>query len=235
MIERIGEATLYLGDCRDVLPTLGRVGAIVTDPPYGIDFASNRVARTTTAPWVRTVIANDGDLAARDFVLEWHSGAWAVFGTLKRPAPAGTRGVLVWDKGPASGMGDLTFPWKPSFEVVFIGGDGWSGARDEAVLKDHWVVTRASMGRVHPNEKPVSVLEHIIAKAPGVILDPFMGSGSTGVACVKRGRKFIGVEVDPHYFNISCKRIQEAYRQPDLFVESPAPKPEQLSFLGAAE
>jgi DNA modification methylase len=232
-VEHIGDATLYLGDCREILPGLSGVDAVVTDPPYGIAFESNHVGKKTTATWMRSQIVNDSDLSARDFVLDWHRGAWAAFGSHKVGAPAGTRGVLVWDKGPASGMGDLSFPWKTSFELIFIGGEGWEGHRDEGVIKDHWIVTRASMGRVHPNEKPVSIMEHIVKKAPGTVLDPFMGSGTTGVACVKLGRRFIGIEIEPKYFEIALRRIKEAQRQPDMFV-APAAKAEQLGMFGDA-
>jgi len=221
----IGNARLALGDCREVLPTLGKVGACVTDPPYGIAFESNYVAATTTAAWMRSQIASDGDCSARDAVLAWHSGDWLCFGSDKREAPAGTRGTLIWDKGPASGMGDLSFPWKGSFELIFVGGRGWSGSRDEGVIKGHWVVTRASMGRAHPNEKPVSLMEYLIGKSPArTILDPFMGSGTTGVACAKLGRSFIGIEIEPKYFDIACRRIDDAYKQADLFVAAP-PEP----------
>lgn len=227
-VEQIGNATLYLGDCREVLPTLTGIDAVVTDPPYGISFESNHTASTTTATWMNSQIANDKDTSVRDFVLGWHCGAWACFGSPKVAQPANTRAMLVWDKGPASGMGDLSFPWKPSFEFIYVGGSGWTGFRDEGVLKDHWIVTRASMGRVHPNEKPVSLMWHIVSKAPGIVLDPFMGSGTTGVACAKLGRPFIGIEVHEPYFDIACRRIEAAQRQSDLFVSKPKEDP---SFL----
>ena len=84
-------------------------------------------------------------------------------------------------------------------------------------------------GRKHPHQKPVWLIEHFLKKLPNAdtILDPFMGSGTTLVACAKLGRKGIGIELDPDYFEIACKRVDEAYRQPDLFVEPPEPKPEQ--------
>jgi hypothetical protein len=180
---------------------------------------------------MRQVIQNDIDTSARDFVLSWHKGDWVCFGSVKRPVPDSARAILVWDKGPASGMGDLSFPWKPSWELVFVGGEGWHGSRDEGVLKGHWVVTRASMGREHPNEKPVSLLQELISKTPArIILDPFMGSGTTGVAAIKLGRKFIGIEIEPRYFDIACRRIEEAWKQPRLF-EEPKPKAEQLSLI----
>lgn len=216
--------TLHMGDCRDFLPTLPRAGALVTDPPYGIGFESNHVARTTTAGWMRQQIASDSNVDARDMVLAWHEGDWLCFGSDKRDAPANTRGTLVWDKGPASGMGDLSFPWKGSFELIFVGGAGWHGSRDEGVIKGHWIVTRASMGRCHPNEKPESLMKYLLQKSPAeTILDPFMGSGTTGVAAVNLGRKFTGVEIEPKYFDIARRRIADALARPDMFIQKPSP------------
>jgi DNA modification methylase len=221
--EVVGLATLYLGDCREIAPTLPRPAAVISDPPYGIGFESNRVVGTTSAGWMRQQIANDQDTSARDAILEWHVGAWAMFGSERRDKPANTRGTLVWDKGPASGMGDLSFPWKTSYELIFVGGDGWRGHRDEGVIKGHSIVTRASMGRVHPNEKPVSLMAYLISKAPaGAILDPYMGSGSTGVAAVQMRHPFVGIEIEERYFDIALRRIAEAQRQGDMFRDSAA-------------
>ena len=88
-------------------------------------------------------------------------------------------------------------------------------------------------GSQHPTQKPVALMQWCLGFLPDAttILDPFMGSGTTGVACVKLGRKFTGIELDPDYFDIACKRIEDAYRQPDMFVEPPAPKPVQEELL----
>jgi len=215
-----GAIRLYCGDCLELLPTMepGSVDCVVTDPPYGISYASNQVAETTTAEWMNTEIAGDCDVSLRDAVLAGFKN-WVCFGSFRATPPDGFRGIVIWDKGPASGMGDLSFPWKASFEPVYIAGEDWSGHRDEGVIKGHWVVTRASMGRVHPNQKPVSLMRHFIAKAHGqTILDPFMGSGSTGVACVKTGRKFIGIEKEKRYFDIAVKRIKDALNDDALFT-----------------
>jgi hypothetical protein len=127
-------------------------------------------------------------------------------------------------------MGDLSLPWKPSWEVVFVTGSGWAGSRGEGVLRGSVVVSWESKGRTHPHEKPVWLMEHFIKRAPhGLILDPFMGSGTTGVACVKLGRRFIGIEIEPKYFDIARRRIEEAQRQPDMFV-APTSKAEQTEF-----
>lgn len=211
----IGDATLYLGDCMDILPTLDRVDAVITDPPYGYNYSSNYLS-----PWKNKEINGDSNTFLRDFMVSWAGKKpWAFFGSWKMPKPLGIKGVLIWDKGPASGMGDLSFPWKSSWEEIYVGGKGWQGSRDEGVLSGHWIVTRTSMGRSHPNEKPVSLMCILIKKLPQsyVVFDPFMGSGTTGVAAIQMGRKFIGIERDPKYFDIACERISNAQKQESLF------------------
>lgn len=208
------DVKLHLGDCLEILPTLTGVDAVITDPPYGMSYSSNH-----GASWQGRTINGDNCTTARDAIIEHFNGLpMAVFGTWKVQKPAGVRGVLVWDKGPAFGMGDLRFPWKPSWEEIYIFGGGWAGKRDEGVMRGHLVVSWESKGRKHPNQKPVSLLKAIIEKLPRniTILDPFMGSGSTGVACIETGRNFIGIELDPGYFSIAEKRIQEAQAQPAL-------------------
>ena len=202
--------TIYHGDCREVVSALPTPAAVITDPPYGYSHASGRVAESTTAEWMNTTIAGDGDEALRDACLLW-AGAWAVFGyPFKSTVPAGCRAVLVWDKGPASGMGDLSFPWKCSHEVIYVGGTGWKGHRSESVIKDTWVVSRRSMGREHPNQKSESVMTGLVAKAPaGLILDPFMGSGTTLRAAKDLGRNAIGIEIEERYCEIAAKRLAQ--------------------------
>ena len=226
-VERIGDATLILGDCLEVLPTLGKVDAVVTDPPYGIAHSSNY-----GASWQGRQIASDQDTSARDTALADFKNV-AAFGTWKTPPITGCKGALVWDKGPAFGMGDLAFPWKGSWELIYVRGDLWRGQRDEGVLRGHLQVSWESQGRCHPHQKPVSLIEALLLKLAEscTILDPFMGSGTTGVACAKLGRKFIGIELDPGYFQIACERIQKAYDQADLFIEAPKPKPVQEVML----
>ena len=138
----------------------------------------------------------------------------AVFGSWKQTKPQNTKGVLIWDKGPAFGMGDLSFPWKMSWEEIYIIGNAWRGYRDEGVIRGHIVVSWESKGRLHPNEKPVGLIKEIIQKLPKsfTIIDPFMGSGTTGVAALQLGRRFIGIELDPGYFDIAVKRISDAAR-----------------------
>lgn len=229
----IGNATLYHGDCLDLLPAL-TFDALVTDPPYGYSYESNHTAETTTAAWMNTSIANDEDTSARDAVLALAgSRPWLAFGAWRMPKPQGVRGVLVWDKGPASGMGDLSFPWKGSWEEIYVGGRGWAGRRDEGVLKGHWVVSRASMGRTHPNEKPVSLMRELMKKLKPrcTVLDPFMGSGTTGVAALDIGLRFVGVEIHRPYFDIACERIARAQAQGSLLQADPEPQQTQESLL----
>jgi hypothetical protein len=215
----IGNAELYCGDCLEILPTLPKVDAVVTDPPYGI---RHRSSHTLGKPvhWHNKTIAGDESTQARDRALQLASAPMAaVFGSIKAPRPAGVVIDLVWHKGEASGMGDLSLPWKPCWELIHIIGRGWAGRRDPAVLLGHSVVTWASQGRAHPHEKPESLLKALINKAPEarVILDPFMGSGTTGVACMNLGRKFIGIEIERKYFDVACERIDNAQRQQRLF------------------
>ena len=230
--EVIGDCRLILGDCLEVMPTLEPVDAVVTDPPYGIDYTSGHA---TDALWVggRSIMA-DKTTAARDAALSLHSGPALVFGTWRAERPRGTRAVLVWDKGGALGMGALDIPWKPDHEEVYVIGKGFIGSRDSgSVLRCPPVQSMAKNGRVHPTEKPVRLLCDLVRKVPGTVLDPFMGSGTTGVACVNLGRKFIGIELEPKYFDIACRRIEEAYKQPRLF-EEPAPKAVQPSMFGGS-
>lgn len=229
-IETIGDCTLYLGDCLDILPTLGAVDAVVTDPPYGMSYKSGHA---TAALWSAGYeISGDKSTDARDLVLSWSGERPTLcFGTWKILRPAGTRMILIWDKGGALGMGDLRLPWKPDHEEIYVLGGGFVGARDcGSVIRCSPVQSMAKNGRVHPTEKPVQLMVNLVKKVPGIILDPFMGSGTTGVACVKLGRKFIGIEMEPRYFDISCRRIEQAYAQPDMFAQPQTKAVQEVMF-----
>ena len=200
-----GGVTIYHGDALALLPEID-ADVLVTDPPYGIAHESGR-----EGPFQHSQIANDETTATRDAALSlWGQRAALVFGTWKRAAPAGAHTALVWDKGPASGMGDLSIPWKGSWELIFVCGEGFIGSRDEGVLRGHSVVTWASKGRKHPNEKPVSLLRYLIAKCPpGAVLDPFCGSGSALVAAKDLGRRAIGIEIEERYCEIAARRLAQ--------------------------
>jgi site-specific DNA-methyltransferase (adenine-specific)/modification methylase len=225
--EIIGDCRLILGDCREVLPTLGKVDAVVTDPPYGIGESAKR-NRT------RVACALPGDYGSDEWdsepaapeTIEWmraHSRWRIIFGGNYFELPP-TSCVLVWDKMNTGDFADCELAWTNLPKAVRRLQWMWNG------------MLRAERGpRVHLTQKPVGVMKWCIEHLPEpnrTILDPFMGSGTTGVACVKLGRRFIGIEIEPRYFDIACRRIADAYKQPDLFVSPPAPKAEQLSLLG---
>lgn len=197
--------TLYHGDCREVTEWLA-ADVLVTDPPYGYNHASG-----WSGKFQGESIANDHDLSARDDALAaWGARPALVFGSWRMPKPAGTHTVLTWDKGPAAGMGDLSVPWKPNTEEIYVIGKGFQGSRDSSVLSGHTVVTWASKGREHPNMKPTSLMSALIAKCPyGILADPFAGSGSTLVAAKCQGRRAIGVEVEERYCEVIAKRLAQ--------------------------
>lgn len=232
-IEKIGDASLYLGDCREILPTLGRVDAVVTDPPYGIgvDVAMHKAGGTRHGVAMaakRHYASTDWDSAPPDVDLVAQIRAcsrWQIlFGGNFFDVPP-SRCWLVWDKlNGNNNFADCELAWtnldKPVRRITWM----WNGmlrkGREER--------------NEHPTQKPLGVMEWCINQLPAnaaSILDPFMGSGTTGVACVRLGRSFIGIEREPTYFDIACRRIEEAYRQPRLFDEPP-PKPVQASMFG---
>ena len=198
--------TIYHGDCRDVLPLHADV--LVMDPPYGINHSTSSRG---TAAWrnAKTAIAGDETTELRDWVLGTWSGPALVFGSWKVPHPTDTKAVLVWDKGLCCGMGDLSIPWKPNWEEVYVLGGGFTGHRGSSILH-YEIVGQTSWGRVHPNEKPVDLMRALLGKCPpGLVLDPFMGSGSTLRAAKDLGRRAIGIEVDERYCEIAAKRLAQ--------------------------
>lgn len=229
--ERIGDCWLINGDCREVVPLLPRVDVVLTDPPYGMEFRSNR-------PKVRPkfhAIKNDDNTEA----LQWACGLeadhskyvfcrWDNLPDVPKP-----KSCVTWIKNNWS-MGDLHGEHARQTEIaLFYPGPKhlFPSGRPSDVIS-----APRTGNEWHPTEKPVQLIWHVAKWTSGTILDPFMGSGTTGVACVKLGRRFIGIEIDPGYFEIACKRIRDAYAQPDMFIEQDKqPKPEQLSLIGAAE
>ena len=213
---QIGNAELWLGDCREVLPLLvGVVDAVVTDPPYGIALANNGMldGRRRAADYT---IAGDSCQAAGRHVLDWARALGMpilFFASPRRPWPGEWRNWLVWDKGGAvGGGGDVRTCWKQSWELIQITNNGpLRGPRDASVIR--CPVTPAD-SRLHSCQKPEELMAYLLNKlGPERPLDPFMGSGSTGVACVQYGRKFIGIEIDKAHFETACRRIDDAQRQ----------------------
>ncbi|OBK49413.1 DNA methyltransferase [Mycobacterium gordonae] len=200
-----GQVTLFLGDCLEITDWL-HADMLVTDPPFGISYESG--AQRVVLP---NSIVGDESTAARDNVLEmWADRAALVFGTWRVQRPTGTRALLVWDTKGALGMGDLSIPWKPSHQEIYVLGKGFHGRRDSDVICCAPVQSMAANGRVHPHEKPVTLLERLIDKCPpGIVADPFAGSGSTLVAARNLGRRAIGVEIEERYCEIIAKRLDQ--------------------------
>lgn len=207
--------TLYHGDCLEVDAWLA-ADVLVTDPPYGMGLRSG-----WSGAFGDNAIHGDNDTTARDSALS----AWSlrhgaglqapalVFGRWSVTRPAGVRMVLTWEKGEHVGMGDLSIPWKPNTEEVYVIGSGFRGHRGGSVLRHLAIagtVGQAAKGtRRHPTEKPTSLMAELIAKTVGAIADPFAGSGSTLVAAKQLGRKAIGVELDERYAEIAARRLSQ--------------------------
>lgn len=208
----IGNATLYCGDCRDVLPLLPKVDAVITDPPYGIGFAAS------PTKWSRDNegrAGKDWDDEIPDLSPFLSIGKEVIiWGGNHFPLPP-SRGWLAWIKPPG-------LPSYGSAELC------WTNI--EMPVR-HLEVGRCSTDKVpHPTQKPLSLMVWCIEhckKNPQTILDPFMGSGTTGVAAVQMGRTFIGIEREQKYFDIACQRIENAQRQVSLFDPAPV-KQEQI-------
>jgi site-specific DNA-methyltransferase (adenine-specific)/modification methylase len=221
----IGSATLYLGDCMDILPTLQKVDAVITDPPYGIglDYESEKFNDSK----------DELKLLIDFFVPECLRVANLVSitpGNVNHylyPQPTWT---LCWFNRAGSGSGPWGFScWQP---ILVYGQDPYlknkKGRRPDFI---EWSETSEKNG--HPCPKPINFMKIWIDRVAfdaETILDPFMGSGTTGVAAIQLGRKFIGIEREPKYFDIACKRIEQAVAQGQLF-EPGQPKQEQVSLL----
>ncbi len=215
----IGNARLALGDCRDILPTLGKVDAVVTDPPYGIGESAGKAKtrkRAGNAKWVKDYGNDDWDdqpIDAETIAAILNHARWKViFGGNYYALPP-TKCWLVWDKlNGDTDFADCELAWtnlpKAVRRIRFL----WNG----------WNLGGGESRGDHPTQKPIGVMRWCIGHLPvpnETILDPFMGSGTTGVAAVQMGRKFIGIEREPKYFDIACSRIEQAQRQGDLFIE----------------
>lgn len=209
----IGGCELYQGDCMEIMAHLGKVDALVTDPPYGMEFQSNHRDGKSK----HKAISGDGDAS----LLKWACGleaghskyVWMRWDNIYDvPKP---KSLITWVKNNWS-MGDLNHEHGRQTEVAaFYPGPvhSFPNKRPSDVID-----ARRSGNELHPTEKPVSLMLQIVAWTSGQVFDPFMGSGTTGVACVRQGRRFIGIELDPDYFDIAVNRIRTAYYQQDMFV-----------------
>lgn len=228
--------TCILGDCREVIPTLPRVDAVVTDPPYGVEF-KGKVNKDVKHEDGYAFAIKDDEQFICDVVVPVvqcaldKSERGAVF--------TGVRNL--WKYPPPVDLGD--------FFVEYGGGVGrWGFSSVNPILyygKDpflqkglgsrpnSWLVTEKAQANGHPCPKPTGWMLKVVTRVSWkgeTILDPFMGSGTTGVAAVKLGRKFIGIEIEPKYFDIACRRIQAALDAPDLFIEKPKPAKQEALF-----
>lgn len=203
--------TIYHGDCREY-GVWHEADVLVTDPPYGMGFVAGRRCGDDgwTSRWTGVAIDGDDTIAARDGALAaWGDKPALVFGTWKMPMPPNVREVLVWDKVVSTGMGALDIPWRPSWEAIYVIGHGFTGRRSHGVLAVS-LPTLAPERRDHPTVKPVPLMVRLIAKCPpGVVADPFMGSGSTLVAAKALGRRAIGIEIDERYCEVAAKRLAQ--------------------------
>ncbi len=196
---------LYHGDCRELTAWL-ESDVLLTDPPYGIAYNSGSRREKLAAS-----IIGDEDTTVRDEALAcWGERPAIVFGTWRIPRPEGTRARLIWDTKGALGMGDLSIPWKPSDQEIYVLGKGFHGHRGSNVITCAPVQSMAKNGRNHPHEKPVPLLAALIEKCPpGTIADPFAGSGSTLVAAKLQGRRAIGIELEERYCEIAARRLDQ--------------------------
>jgi site-specific DNA-methyltransferase (adenine-specific) len=255
-VERIHDATLYLGDCLEVLPTLAAesVDMVWTDPPYGhSNHDGDWNARLNAVRGIESQpIANDDGDSMRRVV----DGMLAQAARLLKAdcccccccCGGGPRPTFAWvaDRMDRKGLAffhsviwdkknpGLGWRYRRQHEMVMVahrtGGKLlWA---DDKVQARNIFSLMPPQNRQHPNEKPLELVERFIelhSSPDQLVLDPFMGSGTTGVACARRGRKFIGIEIELKYFDIACRRIDEAYRQPRLFEDRPvSPKQEAM-------
>lgn len=248
--EVIGDCTLYLGDCRDILPTLGKVDAVISDPPYeavmqakwgvlsrqspsshvkhetlgfeAIDHMRDEVAALSVAVssgWLIMFCMAEGVRAWRDAI---------------EAAGAKYKRAMVWIKpdampqfngqGPSVGHEMMVSAW------CGRGHSKWNGGGRPGTF----VFTKNTPDSVHPTQKPLPLMMELVSLfsfSGDCVLDPFCGSATTGVACVRLGRSFIGIEQDEKHFYSACERIRKSYAQPDMFIAPPAPQPKQEAML----
>jgi site-specific DNA-methyltransferase (adenine-specific)/modification methylase len=218
----IGLATLYCGDCADILPKLGKVDAVVTDPPYGIGESSEKVkSRQRTKNGNSKALADQRDYGnfnwdqktPEKFIFDKIcniSTCQIIFGGNYFELPP-SKCWLVWDKeNGENDFADAELAWTNLNKAVRLKRYMWNG-----MLR----ANKEPRGD-HPTQKPIGIMEWCISHLPEnsqTILDPFMGSGTTGVAAVKMGKQFIGIEREQKYFDVACRRIEDAQRQESLF------------------
>lgn len=210
-VERIGRALLIQADCRAVLPLLGQIGACITDPPYGIGweyasyddtFENWQQLVDEVLPLIKGVAGNIslsvGPLEAEAHILWHHAPKWRA----------------CWYRGSTGARSPMGFR---DYETVFLWGT------PPQPMHDYFAIAPEQERFGHSCPKPVGYAKWLIKRLSdhsASILDPFLGSGTTGVAAVQMGRSFVGIELDPGYFKTACNRIEQAQRQGDFFIEA---------------
>lgn len=214
-------ATIYHADCRDILPHLPKVDLLLTDPPYGVKYVTARRSRTDK---LRRPI--EGDDSVNVFAAAWpimreklrDDRHWYVFASPRKIAEVAIivspyKHILAWDKGNRGTVGDLKCGFGEAWEAIFYGMKGrrpLRGPRPRTVIRRDWSST---MDPVHPTVKPIDLLRQITqysAHEGEIVLDPFMGSGTTLVAAKSLGLQCIGIEREEAYCEIAVKRLQDA-------------------------
>lgn len=239
--ERLGDCTLYLGDSRDLIPTLEGIDATITDPPYGVQYAgsSTKEGGRDAGGYLSF---NDTPESVKGLIVPIVVACVERFERLcMTPGPASmffypeprAVGSIYYPAGANSG------PWGfvCSQPIFYYGKDPYL-AKGLGRKANGFSATDGAEKNGHPCPKPIKQMEWLVNRAslPGeTVLDPFMGSGTTGVACVNLGRKFVGCEIEPTYFDIALRRIEAALKQPRLFTDKPAkPKHAGDFFVDAA-
>lgn len=246
-VERIGDATLILGDCRDILPAIRNVDLMCSDPPYRVTSGGFGELEGGFGGWIKDAYDNKGAIVACD--LEWADWLPLIPACLKPDAHAYIfsndrnlqvarqaaeaagltfHRLLVWDKRTA-----LPNRWyQQTCEFVLFMRVGRAFKINDPSSKSLYSIFQRDESD-HPTEKPVELCQHYIENSTtrgALVLDPFAGSGTTGVAALRAGRRFVGCELDPKWFDVACGRLERAMREPRLFDE-PAPKPKQGSIF----
>jgi len=237
--EVIGNCELYLGDCLEIIPTLGKADAVITDPPYSSGsrqqtgarsvfrkaakvaketrtdewFLGDNMGSDTYIRWQRQIARACLDICTpgsstyvftdwrqyTNIVTAWETSLWTL------------RNVVVWDKAKGGAMGSW---WRNNHEWICAFTKGKPRPLPHCSFYNTWKGTKPQGGE-HPSEKPLALINYLVETVPegGTILDPFMGSGTSGAACAESGRKFIGIEINEKYFDIACKRIEAAQKK----------------------
>lgn len=241
MAERvqIGDCTLYCGDCRDILPTLERVDALITDPPYGLTLGEHKATKDNRPHLLRKQGYATYDDTEENLQIIVIPAITQALKMVKRGLVF-CAGKHLWFYPPAVAIGGIYLPsaigrhpwgFNSLAHCLFYGTSASNGQGSKPTAKSSTVRAEPSL---HPCAKPLEWMTWAVdlaSRSAEGVLDPFMGSGTTGIACVQLGRSFIGIEIEPRYFALACRRIEDAYKQLDLFVAQPHVTPRQEALL----